>query len=248
MEKKSKILIIAIAIAAIAIPSTFFGIQFFIGSQINNAELTVEDIELLSLSDDQMIADVEFEVTTTSPIAVSFKIHNISITYDDAILGNVSLSKNEFTTADTVYQTTITINITNSGLYLKLTEDFINETSLNLGVSGTVEFTGELSGLPSHPFSKEISITGLNKLSPTIQAINFENATENTLELEIIANLNNPSQLTANLSQVWVDIYYNSSYYVGNASATNVAFVSGTNQINLNATFGGSKTILSEKL
>ena len=248
MEKKSKILITVIAIAAIAIPSTFFGIQFFIGSQINNAELTVEDIELLNLSDDQMIADVEFEVTTTSPIAVSFKIHNISMTYDDTILGNVSLSKNEFTTADTIYQTTITINITNSGLYLKLTEDFINETSLNLGVSGTVEFTGALSGLPSHPFSKEISITGLDKLSPTIQAINFENATEDTLDLEIIANLNNPSQLIANLSEIWVDIYYNSSYYVGNASATNVAFVSGTNQISLNATFGGSKTILSEIL
>ena len=248
MEKKSKILIIVIAIAAIAIPSTFIGIQFFVQSQINDAELTVGDIELLGLSDDQMIADVEFEVTTASPVAVSFKIHNISITFDDAILGNVSLSKNEFTTADTAYQTTITINITNSGLYLKLTEDFINETSLILGISGTVEFTGALSGLPSQPFSKEISITGLDKLSPTIQAINFENATENTLELEIIANLNNPSQLTANLSQVWVDIYYDTSYYVGNASATNVAFVSGTNQINLNATFGGSKTILSEIL
>jgi hypothetical protein len=127
------------------------------------------------------------------------------MTYDDAILGNVSLSKNEFTTVDTVYQTTITINITNSGLYLKLTEDFINETSLNLGVSGTVEFTGELSGLPSHPFSKEISITGLDKLSPTIQAINFQNATENTLELEIIANLNNPSQLTANLFHIMLE-------------------------------------------
>jgi len=247
MEKKSKILIIVIAIAAIAIPSTFFGIQFFIGSQINNAELTVEDIELLSLSDDQMIADVEFGVTTTSPIAVSFRLHNISITYDNAILGNVSLSKNEYTTADTVYQTTVTINITNSGLYLKLTEDFINETSLNLGVSGTVEFTGALSSLPSQSFSKEISINGLDQLSPTIQAINFENATEDTLELEIIANLNNPSQLTANLSHVWIDIYYSSSY-VGNASATNVAFVSGTNQINLDAEFGGSKTVLSEIL
>ena len=247
MEKKSKILIIVIAIAAIAIPSTFFGIQFFIGSQINNAELTVEDIELLSLSDDQMIAEVEFEVTTTSPIAVSFRLHNISMTYDNVILGNVSMSKNEYTTADTIYQTTITINITNSGLYLKLTEDFINETSLNLGVSGTVEFTGELSSLPSHPFSKEISINGLDKLSPTIQAINFENATEDTLELEIIANLNNPSQLTANLSQIWVDVYYDSSY-IGNASATNVAFVSGTNQINLNAEFGGSKSVISEVL
>jgi len=177
MEKKIKVLILVIAIAAIAIPSTYFGIQFFAQSQINDAEVDIDNIELLGLSDDQMIADVEFDIITTNPVSVSFIVSNPDIKYENAILGNVSLSKNEFTTSDSIYQTTITINITNSVLYTQLIEDFINQTSLVLTITGTVEFTGALSGLLPQNFSKDVSINGLDKLTPTIQALNFENAT-----------------------------------------------------------------------
>lgn len=246
MKKQIKILLIIIGIVAVTIPSAYFGLQFLAQSEIGEAEVDIIGIELLGLSDDQMIADVEFNVTTTSPVSVSFKVQDINIKYDDEILGNVSLSKDEFTTSDLIYQTTATITITNNALYNQLIEDFINETSLPLTILGIVGFTGALSGLLPQNFSKEISINGLNKITPILQSVEFVNATEDALEFEILANLNNPSSLTANLSQIWIDIYYNTSIYVGNASVTNYEFVSGSNAINFDATFGGNSVIISE--
>ncbi|MHA1338256.1 MAG: hypothetical protein ACTSPW_21375 [Promethearchaeota archaeon] len=110
MEKKIALIVIAI-IAGISVPSVYFGINTYIQSQLEKTEVSIKSITLKALSSNEMTVDAEFEVKTAIDTEISYKITDVSITYNDKKLGDASLSKDEFTTSDTTYKSEITISI-----------------------------------------------------------------------------------------------------------------------------------------
>ncbi|MGQ4873305.1 MAG: hypothetical protein ACP6IY_04445 [Promethearchaeia archaeon] len=243
MEKKIALIVIAI-IAGISVPSVYFGINTYIQSQLEKTEVSIKSITLKALSSNEMTVDAEFEVKTAIDTEISYKITDVSITYNDKKLGDASLSKDEFTTSDTTYKCEITISITDTATYNKLIEDFIIKNSISIGIEANVQFTGALESVPQQSISKEVSINALGGLNPTIGQFTLKNMSDDILDFEIPCSFSNPSDIITVLSTLRVDIFYKNEK-VGEAINTNDINVNkGINNFNLRANLNGSKNNL----
>ena len=246
MKKGLKIFLAIFGVLAIAAPTMYFGFQFLAGNTVENAEVTVEEVEVTSVSEDTLILDVTLGIEMDSPVDATFRLANVSLLYDGALLGNVVLSENEFSTTDTSISTEITVTITDDTAYDQLITDYVMTTSLNLTFNGNIEFLGALAALPAQVLSKEITLTGMNGLPLTVNSIELAGIEGDVLEFVFEGSLSNPSSLEVNVSSLVVDFYLRSTW-IGNATKENLFLEAGANTITLAVFINGSDNSLLDE-
>jgi uncharacterized protein DUF3712 len=243
MEKKAKIIIVLAIITAITIPSVYFGIQAYMKSQVEGTTIDVKSISVKEIGEESMVLNAEFDLKTPTDLKVPFNLSNMKISYNGTLLGTASLSKSEFTTTDAKYETVVTISISNKTNYHSLIEDFVDNSSLIIAMSGTVELTGSYASAPAITLSKDVNITALNGIKVDIVSFKVLNLTQNIIDLEIETKMNNTSSISAKIPGIAVDISYK-GINVGYASKTNISLVTGMNNFTFIAKLNGSGNTL----
>lgn len=245
MNKVQKILLIIGIIVIITVPSAIFGVYFYIQSQLKQTTVSIENIELLDISNDGFTAQVEFTIHATTSKEVSFRITNIEVFYNEALIGNGTASKNEFTTQETVHQTDFTLIVSEQSSYDSLLEDFVKTDLVTLEIIIDIEFLGALSKLPSETFSTEAILSGLNGLPFTIESMDLVDIKNDELLVSIDAKVNNTSFIEATFGALHIDISYEEQI-VGQIKEENITFVSGLNLFTLTANLNGTNNQLIE--
>ena len=231
MKKNLKIAMTCGIIAIIAIPSLYFGINSYINSQVQSASVSINQIQLLDLDNDNMVINASFNVNIPTQVNAAFNIENVQLQYENSVLGTAVLSKSEFQTTDTQFQSIVNITVSNFTVYSQILQDFISKPQLNFSINAQVQFTGALSSIPVQNINKSVEITALNGLNFSINSFNLIDWTQNNLQAEIQASFNNTSVITANipglLKDHWKSIQpHNLPFFAEKLSDAQVIFIS----------------------
>ncbi len=244
MEKKAKIAISVVLVLAIAVPSIWFGIDWYLKQQISSAEIEITDVSIQELNDSNMSIYVGFKISTNKNITATFAPENMILNYKAFKLGNIQFMENELRT-EAYLTTLVLVSITNETLYTEMISNFVDNEKMNLTVKGDIKFLEELSVLPLQQVEKEIEIAGLGGLKPSVKDFKLLESGPGMLKFNTTVRFNNPSNINCTLTPLWVDIKYNNQL-VGNASRASYNLINGENIVVMNATFGGNNSALEQ--
>ncbi len=245
MKKLYVILIIIGSIIVVATPTIFLSVYFIAKNQVSNADVNIAGIEVKDISDDSLIADVNFTVGSPSEAEATFKVLDIHVNYSSSLLGICQLVTSEFSTQDTSHLTEFTLNITNEVAFSGFVSDFITLETLEVDLGITFEFTGALAALPIQHLTKTLNFSGLNSLPIELRTFELLDVSDDELQLDVEVGMNNPSLLGLTVDSLYADIYYQDTI-IGNISKTNVAIINGFNIIEVETWLGGNTPLLAD--
>ena len=201
----------------------------------------INTINLTNANSSSLTLQINGNFTNPCLITANFSQVMLNCSYQGQWIGNATIQNFQLQPGTNQFVIQAILNGSNS----QLINNFIQNATLTFQINATLQINLNDPVSAWIPlFTKNITINGFNGLNPNIQSINLTNATTAQLILSVQANFFNPTSLTTNLSRIWVDILY-LNQYMGNASASNITMIPGTNQIQLNATFGGNMTAIN---
>jgi hypothetical protein len=213
-------------------------------SGMGGIPFAITSINLLNATNSLLTLQINGNFTNACSLNANFSRVFLNFTYGGQWIGNATIQNFSLSPGVNPFTIQAVLNGSNS----QLINNFIQNASLNLLLNATMQINWNdpmSSWIPL--FSRNITLAGFNGLNPTIQSFSLLNATATQLLLSIQASVINPTTLTSNISRIWVDIWYQGQY-LGNASITNTTIIPGTNQMNINATFGGNSSAISQFL
>lgn len=98
MEKNAKIAISVVLVLAIAVPSVWFGIDWYLKQQIGSAEIEITDVSVQELNESNMSIYLGFKITTSKNITAVLSPENMIVNYKASKLGDVRFPENEIRT------------------------------------------------------------------------------------------------------------------------------------------------------
>lgn len=205
---------------------------------------SIESFDIQDLNEDTAKVAILTELSNPSSLSAIIPGIYVSLVYQENSVGHIIEENMTLNMGDNQFDLNTTINLEGTSIV----EDFLSMPDLSFDISLKIYF-GDIEELDSIPelFNDTISVAGIDYPNPSIENMTLIDTHANELFFELEAILENPSQLSANISEVWIDLYYETKL-IGNATAENVTFAPGTNEIMLNAILGGNTSILEEIL
>ncbi|MHA1298307.1 MAG: DUF3712 domain-containing protein [Candidatus Helarchaeota archaeon] len=243
LNRKRTILIIALIGSVSAIGLVFFLFWDFnknsnillITNPLENADLNVENISLLSASNNSVRINLTVSVSNPSGISATLNPSNIIIDYIGIDMGTTQLNTAYIGGGSTQINQELNVTITNTTHFDKFIEDFINNSSLNLTARGTVSLSAFGFKL-SLSVSETIPLNGLNNnFNVTLTNFAILDANSTAVNVTLITEIKNPSSLTINLENLAFNVSWD-SITIGELHVYNLLIMNGTNNSTNNAT------------
>ena len=248
MKKVYKILLIVGAVVVVATPAIFLSVYFGIQNRINETDVSITGISVTDLTDDSLTGAVNFTISDPTSADATFRILSFNVSYDDVLLGSGAVTTDEFSTQIANHTTAFTLAIADETYFSQtFVDDFIDLENITLELDVIIEFTGALAALPQKTITQSADIHGLNGLPVSIGSFELLSVADDELQLEVSALINNPSQITLSINNLYSDIFYTDTFF-GNISKDDFVLNKGLNTLEVTTWIGGEKSLLSDFL
>ncbi|MHA1760660.1 MAG: hypothetical protein ACTSXA_08555 [Candidatus Heimdallarchaeota archaeon] len=246
MKKLFKILIGVGIVVAVATPTIWVSVLFYVNNRVENTDVTIDGIEVLEISDDSLSGIVNFTISEPTTVAATFRINKFNVSYLDTPLGYGVVPTAEFSTQQANHSTSFSLTITDSDYFaLTFIDDYISSANVTLGIEVEIEFTGALAGIDVKNIIETVTLDGLNDIPFTLQSFELLDVLADELSLELSVEVYNTGSINLYLSSLIGEIYYNDTL-MGNVTLGVFGLDLGNNTIELNSWIGGSHDLLAE--
>jgi len=246
MRKLFKILIIVGVSVAVITPTVWVSVWFYINNRVETTDVTIDELEITGISDDSLAGTVNFTISDPTTVAATFRIVKFNVSYEDNPLGYGEVTTDEFSTQQASHTTDFTLTITDIDYFqLSFIDDFIASEVLVVDIEVVIEFTGALASIPQKTVTKSVDLAGLNNLPLSLKSFELLDVTEDELQLELSVEVENPSQVSLDIANLYADIYYNDTI-IGNVSKSTFSLNYGNNTFEVVSRLSGSNALLSD--
>ncbi len=246
MKKLYIILIVIGSIVAIALPSIFLGVYFYSQNKLNNTEVTIETFVINDLTDGSLAGTVNFTISEPTQVDATFTIITLNVSYNEQHLGDGIVLTPSFSTKEANHSADFTLTITDQPAFADFIDDFSNMTLLTVDIDVVIEFTDALAALGQKTISKSLEMNGLGALDFSLQSFELTNVVEESLFLEVTAEIYNPSPVEVEISSLYSDIKTLNLTHIGNITKNNFQIKTGINILQFNTWLDGPKNELSD--
>ena len=233
LTKKAIILIIIICSASVG---TFLGIYFVINVTVEqameNAEVNVNSIEILSADNDTLTVRILGNITNPSGSAATLQPMTLTVNYQGASMGTTQTTTIEIQPTTTLFNQTCDVTITNRTLFGLFMADFIKKANLDLTLSGLASITA--AGMTfQQNIVKTISMAGMNnEFNVTLLSFSIINASSTNFNASVLIEVKNPSSTTLNLENVLFNVSWQAKT-LGELYISHLKIISGTHNTSL---------------
>jgi LEA14-like dessication related protein len=248
MNKKNIIAIIVIA--AVAVGGGIGGYLLFnraVDNIVENAEITVDTIEVMDIDQDSMTVKVTGKITNDVSVQAAVEPFKIDVLYDGQKLGETTTGKIEINGKESPFEQTLDLSLPPSSTLNAFSSAFVATASVDISISGAAtiksgEFTVEKT------IQKSLTLAGLNNgLDFSMNSFSILTASTTSFTADVVAEIVNPAQINANLQLVKFDLLWNGQK-VGDLAITNLAISTGTQTKTLSCTVSNVNSALFDDI
>ncbi len=211
--KKSQIIVLIIVLA-VAIPGIGYGIYYGINlaadEAIEDAEISVNSVEVQSADESSLTVDISGEIENPSPVDATIDPMNLSIGYDGSEFGVTQTTTINAQAGNSTFNQICIVTITDYVQFGIFLTDFISESSVFVDIDGTANVTAAGISITKN-ISKSVEVDG--KTGDLIQSIDLLFITLTiTPTFSMTANVNatlyNPFNFAVNITYLEYDVYF----------------------------------------
>lgn len=213
MQKNAKILIVALAIIGVSVPSLYFGINAYLDSQMENVSVTIVDFKLTDMDGDSMDLELNLTISTEVEVSVDFHLASAELSYDGVTIGTIAITDNSFTSTTASYvNEEMIVTITNAAKFNEFLSAYINDASVQVAFSGDVVFDSPPVPLSDYEITKTVSLEGLNGLPGMVTVeVDFITLTltpSAAIEVNTTVTITNPTEYSFDITAFEGDLKF----------------------------------------
>ena len=209
MKKGATIAIVLVTILGLGGAGAFFGGQSYFSTKVNEAEIGIESVEVIGFSNNQFQFRANLSLDSNVPLDATVELSQIQMIFDAVVIGDITITSPELSPSQDALTFTVTVNITDEEQYKAMIGSFLADPTLELTLEGNVGFSAVVYTM-STTFSKTVSITGFNGLTPELSDLRVVGSNSTSLTAECTVAWNNPTDIGVSLDDLEVDLYYQS--------------------------------------
>jgi len=188
---------------------SFPAIQDYAGSLVENAEVSIQGIRIISSDNDSLNVEIEAIITNPAPVSAHIDDSDLHIIYEGKIAADFTLPATKLNSGDNDETLKMTIEEHDRFALQSFADDLLSSRVHEVLVTGILKIKGWFP--MDVQISKTIEMEEFQNPEVEIQAISIINSTEEGIRGTVVAAVQNPSKLETTLDGLTFDVFLNDS-------------------------------------